>query len=44
VTGKNEVAIVNAESKSTSEPSASKLEEVAQILFAYQQGLLVLED
>jgi hypothetical protein len=43
VTGQNEVALVNAESKTTNEPSASKLEEVAEILLAYRQGATVLE-
>jgi hypothetical protein len=44
VTGEDEVAIINAESKSGDAPSSYKLDEVAEILFAYQQGLNVLED
>ncbi len=44
VTGEAEVAIVNAESKSGDAPSSYKLDEVAEILFAYQQGIEVLED
>jgi hypothetical protein len=44
VTGNTEVALVNAESKVASEPSASKLDEVAEILFAHQGGLAVLEE
>ncbi len=44
ITEKDEVALINAESKVASEPSASKLDEVAEILFAHRQGLAVLED
>lgn len=43
MTGQREVALVNAESKASSAPSASKLEEVAAILLAYQQGVALLE-
>lgn len=43
VTGQNEVALVNAQSKASNEPSAGKIEEVAEILLAYRQGAMVLE-
>jgi hypothetical protein len=44
LTGENEAAIINAESKTGDAPSSSKLDEVAAILFAHEAGVPVLED